>query len=133
MFPGPNRLSIPNCISIGPAVFGPPFVKLLLSDRLLSCLYVTLVYCGQTVGWIKMPLSREVGLGPGDIVLDRYSAPTRKGAQQHPPLFGPLCSGTVAHLSNCWDLVLQVTAFRDHPGEPVPEENFSRLYGARED
>ena len=22
-----------------------------------------------------------------------------------PPLFGPLCSGTVAHLSNCWALV----------------------------
>jgi len=24
----------------------------------------------QTVGWIKMPLGREVGLGPGHIVLD---------------------------------------------------------------
>jgi len=28
----------------------------------LSCLSVTLVYCGQTVGWIKMPLGMEVGL-----------------------------------------------------------------------
>jgi len=36
----------------------------------LPCLSVTLVYCGQTVGWIKMPLGTEVGLGPGDIVLD---------------------------------------------------------------
>jgi len=26
------------------------------------------VYCGQTAGWIKMPLGTEVGLGPGDIV-----------------------------------------------------------------
>jgi len=55
---------------------------------ILSVLSVTLVYCGQTVGWIKMPLGTEVGLGPGDIVLDGDPAPPRKGAQQ-PPLFGP--------------------------------------------
>jgi len=41
----------------------------------LSCLCVlsvTLVYCGQTVGWIKMPplpRAAEVGLGPGHTVL----------------------------------------------------------------
>jgi len=28
------------------------------------------VCCGQTAGWIKMPLGREVGLGPGRNVLD---------------------------------------------------------------
>ena len=27
------------------------------------------VYCGQTAGWIKMPLGVEVGLCPGHIVL----------------------------------------------------------------
>jgi len=27
------------------------------------------VYCGQTAGWIKMPLGTEVGLGSNDIVL----------------------------------------------------------------
>jgi len=56
----------------------------------LSCLSVTLVYCGQTVGWIKTPLGKEVGLVPGDIVLDGdpASISRRKGAQQ-PPLFGP--------------------------------------------
>jgi len=37
-----------------------------------------LVYCGQTVGWITMPLSKEVGLGPGDIVLDGDPAPPRE-------------------------------------------------------
>jgi len=45
----------------------------MLSDRCLSCLSVlsvTLVYCGQTVGWIKMKLGMQVGLGPGHIVLD---------------------------------------------------------------
>ena len=27
-------------------------------------------------GWIKMPLRTEVGLGPGDFVLDADSAPS---------------------------------------------------------
>jgi len=49
-----------------------------------------LVYCGQTVGWIKMPLRTEVGLGPGDIPLDGDPVPIpRKGAQQ-PPTFRPM-------------------------------------------
>jgi len=43
-----------------------------------------LVYCGQTVGWIKMKLGTEVGLG--HIVLDGDPAPP-KCAQ--PPIFGP--------------------------------------------
>jgi len=33
-------------------------------------------YCGQTAGWIRIPLGMEVGLGPGDIVLDRDPAAT---------------------------------------------------------
>jgi len=41
-----------------------------------------------------MPLGTEVGFGPVGIVLDGHPAPRRKGAQQPPPLFGPLCSGT---------------------------------------
>jgi len=53
------------------------------------CLSVTLVYCGQTAGWIRI-LGTEVGLGPGDIVLDGDPAPPGKGgAQQPPPVFGP--------------------------------------------
>jgi len=39
------------------------------------CVSVTLAYCGQTVGWINMSLGTEVGLGPGDIVLDGDTAP----------------------------------------------------------
>jgi len=39
-------------------------------------------------GWIKMPLGREVGLGPIHIVLDGDPPPLpKKGAQ--PPFFGP--------------------------------------------
>jgi len=40
----------------------------------LSVLSVTLVYCGQTVAWIKMKLGMQVGLGPGHIVLDGDSS-----------------------------------------------------------
>ena len=81
----------------------------MLPDRcpvlcVLSCLSVTLVYCGQTVGWIKMKIGTEVGLspgfsskrpavlkiligvGPGDIVLDGDPAPPKKA---QPPSFGP--------------------------------------------
>jgi len=38
-------------------------------------LSVTLVYCGQTIGWIRMQLGMEVGLVPGHIVLDGDPAP----------------------------------------------------------
>ena len=54
--------------------FGRLFLKrfalcyqtVVLSCPVLSCLSVlsvTLVYCGQTVGWIKMKLGMQVGLG----------------------------------------------------------------------
>ena len=46
------------------------------------------VYRGQTAGWMKTPLGREVDLDPGHIVLHRDPAPIAKGAQ-HPPLYGP--------------------------------------------
>jgi len=45
---------------------------------------------GQTAGCIKMPLGTEVGLGPGDIVLDGDRAsPTKRGTAAPPPLFSP--------------------------------------------
>ena len=53
-------------------------VRPMLSDRCLSALSVTLVYCGQTVGWIKMKLGMEIGLGPSHIVLDGDPAPLPK-------------------------------------------------------
>jgi len=59
-------------------------VRPILSDRCLSCLYVTLVYCGQTVGRIKTKLGMPVGLGSGHTVLDGDPAVPRKGAQQPP-------------------------------------------------
>jgi len=53
---------------------GPVLLDHCLSVCLSTC-HVTLVYCGQTVGWINMPLGTEVGLGPDDIVLDMNPAP----------------------------------------------------------
>ena len=64
-------------------------VRPILSDHCLSVLSVTLVNCGQRVGWIKMTLGLQVGLGPGHIVLGGDPAPPlpQKGAQ--PPIFSP--------------------------------------------
>ena len=47
------------------------------------------VYCGQTAGWIRIPLGTEVGLGPGDIVLGGDPAPSTKGGTAAPSTFGP--------------------------------------------
>jgi len=43
------------------------------------------VCCGKTAGWIKMPLGKEIGLGPGHIVFDREQL-SRKG-HSSPPTF----------------------------------------------
>ena len=52
------------------------------------------VYCGQTAGWIKMPLSTQVNLSAGDIVLDGVAAPPYKG---HSPQFlAHVCCGQIA-------------------------------------
>ena len=50
---------------------------------------VELVYCGQMVAWIKMPLGTEVGLGPGDIVLDGDPAPPTE-REHSSPHFWPI-------------------------------------------
>ena len=64
----------------------------MLLDRCLSCpvcLSMTLMYCGQMVGWIKMPLCTDVGRSPGDIVLDGHPAPPPKRGTAAHSLFGP--------------------------------------------
>jgi len=67
----------------------------MLSDRCLSCLYVTLVYCGQTVGWIKINLGMQVGLGPGNVMLDGNAAPSTKETQS-PQFSAHVCCGQTA-------------------------------------
>jgi len=59
----------------------------MLSDSCLSCLSVTLVYCGQTVGWIKMKPGMKVGLRHGHIVLEGDPALPKNGTT---PNFWPM-------------------------------------------
>ena len=82
---------------IGRTVFGRPFVKrFALCHRsvvclsVLTCVSVTFVHCGQTVGRIKTKLGKQVGLIPGHMVLDGDPAPLpKKGAEPLSPIFGP--------------------------------------------
>ena len=46
-------------------------------------------------GWIKMPLRREVDLGPSDIVLDEDPAPPPQNGAE-PPIFGHVYCGQTA-------------------------------------
>jgi len=75
-------------------IFGRP-IQVTVSSPYDCCLTITLVYCGQAVGWTKMPFGAEVGLGPGDIVLDGDPAPpTERDTTALPPFlahgyFGP--------------------------------------------
>ena len=59
------------------------------------------VYCGQTVGWIKMKLGMEVGLDPGQIVLDGYPVPLTERGTAAPFSAYVCCGQTVANLSYC--------------------------------
>jgi len=68
----------------------------------LSVLSVTLVYCGQTVAWMKMKLGMQIVLGRGQIVLDRAPAP--------PPLIW-LCGPAVEHRSLAGVLSLSCARF----------------------
>jgi len=97
----------------------------MLRDRCLSCLSATLAYCGETVGWIRIPLERlrfdnRFNKPMIDWLIDWYrdrswprghcvrwgrSSPTERDTA--PPHFSThvYCGQTVAHLSNCWALV----------------------------
>ena len=46
------------------------------------------ICCGQMAAWIKMPLGMELGLGPGDFVLDGDPAPPPPKGHR-PPICGP--------------------------------------------
>jgi len=67
-----------------------------------SCPFSARVCCGQTAGWIKMPLGMKVGLGQGHSVLHGDPAP-RKRVTSSTPHFRSMSivaerSPTVEHL-----------------------------------
>jgi len=88
-------VNVPCQVAAKMLIFGRPSVKrfalcyraVVQSVRtyVLSCLSVTLVHCGHTVGRIKMKLGMQVGLGPGHIQLAGNPSPLPKGVQ--PPIF----------------------------------------------
>ena len=86
-------------VKFGHVDFWRPFVKrFAYATQTVVCpvrsvLCQTLVYCGQTVGWIKMKLGMQVGLGPGHIVLDGNPAPPKKGHSSSPQFSAHVCCG----------------------------------------
>jgi len=66
------------------------------------------VCCGQTAGWVKMPLGTEIDLGPRNIVLDGDPAPPSPKVAQHRASFRPMSvvakrspiSATIEHVLN---------------------------------
>jgi len=58
---------------------------------------------------MKTPLSTEVDLGPGHIVLDGDPAPSRKGHSSPLSFRTMSIVATVAHLSYCAELLLYNT------------------------
>jgi len=61
-------------------------VRLCYRTVVLSVLSVTLVYCGQTVGWVKMKLAMEVSLGRGHTVFDGDPTPLPQKGHSLPNL-----------------------------------------------
>ena len=72
---GGGPWSRPHCARWGPS--SPP-QKVGIAPQFSAHLY-----CGQTAGRIKVRATYEVGLNPGDLVLDGDPAPTPKGAEPH--------------------------------------------------
>ena len=80
------------------SVFERPFVKrFALCYQTVFCLssVLTLVYCGQSVRWLKNKLGTEVGLGPGHSVLDGDPAPSPKKGN-NPQFSVHVCCGQMA-------------------------------------
>jgi len=71
----------PHCVRWGPSSPSPKGAYPQFSAH---------ICCGQMAAWIKMPLGMELGLGPGDFLLDGDPAPpAQKGAEPPPQIFGP--------------------------------------------
>jgi len=83
----------------------------MLSNPGLSVCLVTFVYCGQTIGWIRMPFGTEVGLDPGDIVLDGDPAPREMGHSS--PHFCGLRTQAACVRINCGPCLLWPNGWMD--------------------
>jgi len=100
-------------------------VRPMLSDHCLYVLSVTLVYCGQTVGCIKVKLGMEVGLSTSHIVLDGdwgHSSPPPKGTAL-PQFLAHVCCGQTAGWIN---VPLLGPGHVVLDGDPAPPQKIKR-------
>jgi len=73
---GPGRIVLGGGQGMG--------TQLPLPQKGIAPQFLVHICCGQMAAWIKMPLGMELGLGPGNFVLDGDARP-KKGAE--PPKF----------------------------------------------
>jgi len=99
------------------------------------CLCVTLVHCGQTVRWIKMPLGTEVGLGPWRHCVRWGSSSPKKGAQR-PPLRPVSIVAKWSSISACprsgapaLGGRIFVTPIHDHPQQQILHSSLDTTTG----
>jgi len=78
------------------------------------------VYCGQTAGWMKIPLGTEVELSPGQIVLDGDPVPPCKRGTAAPPLFGPCLLWPRSPISATAELLFSRAAVLLYINRPIP-------------
>jgi len=72
----------PHCVRWGPCCASPKGEAQPLQFSAHIC-------CGQMAAWIKMSLGMELGLGPGDFLLDGDPAPPPQKGAEPPKIFGP--------------------------------------------
>jgi len=76
------------------------------------------VCCGQTAGWIKIPLDTEVGLDPGYVVLDGDTQPSREMGTAAPTFRPTSIVAKRSPISSTaellYKLVLQITIRQCH-------------------
>jgi len=98
--PHPSRL----CVTWGPS--SPPQKGVGAPSP-----FSTHFYCGQTAGCINMPLGMELGLSPGDFVLDgTQPSPTKRGGA---PNFRPMSiAAEPLHRSRCQLVQSRLLNFR---------------------
>ena len=87
-------------LSLGDFVFDEDPAPLRTEGTPTTIQFLAQVYCSQTAGWVKTPLSTEVDLRAGHIVLDGF--PALHERDHSTPPFRPMSLvATVAHLSYC--------------------------------
>jgi len=92
-----GRINMKLCVQVclGPVTWGPssPSAKWAQPPQ-----FPAHICCGQMVAWIKMPLSMEVGTGPGDFVLDEDPLPSQKRGPEPQPISAHVYCGQTAGL-----------------------------------